>query len=158
MKKLLVLKLFYFFIIKFFCYTQYWQQKIDYKITVDLDDSNSTYKGTQKIVYKNNSPETLKKIYFHLYFNAFQPESDMSIRLKNNSDKNVRFSDNFNKNGFSKLSKSGQGYLKVFNLKQNGSLVKTLKDDTILEVFLNTLLKADKKLYLNYHFKGKFPM
>ena len=57
----------------------------------DLDDSNSTYKGTQKIVYKNNSPETLKKIYFHLYFNAFQPESDMSIRLKNNSDKMLDF-------------------------------------------------------------------
>ena len=158
MKKLLVLKTFLFFLLSnFFCYTQYWQQKIDYKITVDLDDSNSTYKGTQKIVYKNNSPETLKKIYFHLYFNAFQPESDMSIRLKNNSDKNVRFSDNFNKNGFSKLSKSSQGYLKVFNLKQNGSLVKTLKDDTILEVFLNTPIKSGQKTVFELSFQGKVP-
>ena len=158
MKKLLVLKTFLFFLLSnFFCYTQYWQQKIDYKISVDLDDSNSTYKGTQKIVYKNNSPETLKKIYFHLYFNAFQPESDMSIRLKNNSDKNVRFSDNFNKNGFSKLSKSGQGYLKVFNLKQNGSLVKTLKDDTILEVFLNTPIKSGQKTVFELSFQGKVP-
>ena len=96
MTKLIFIKTFlFFFISNFFCYAQYWQQKIEYKITVDLDDSNSTYKGTQKIIYKNNSPETLKKIYFHLYFNAFQPESDMSIRLKNNSDKNISFNFSF---------------------------------------------------------------
>ena len=75
-------KTFQFFYYQIFFKRPNIAQKIDYKITVDLDDSNSTYKGTQKIIYKNNSPETLKKIYFHLYFNAFQPERTCLFVLK----------------------------------------------------------------------------
>ena len=45
-------------------HSQYWQQQIDYKIEVDFDNVNHQYSGIQKIKYTNNSPETLKKVFF----------------------------------------------------------------------------------------------
>ena len=44
---------------------QYWQQFVDYKIDVDLNPETAIYSGTQTVEYKNNSPETLKKVFFH---------------------------------------------------------------------------------------------
>ena len=58
---------------------------------VSLDVETAKYRGEQKLVYTNNSPETLHKVFYHLYFNAFKPESEMAIRLKNAGDKNRRF-------------------------------------------------------------------
>ena len=70
---------------------QYWQQFVDYKIDVDLNPETAIYYGTQTVEYKNNSPEILKKVFFHLYFNAFQPGSEMAVQQKNSPDKNRRF-------------------------------------------------------------------
>ena len=68
----------------------YWQQNADYKINVDLNVKDNTYKGDQEILYKNNSRDTLNKIFFHLYFNAFKVGSDMAVRLENGDDKNKK--------------------------------------------------------------------
>ena len=57
----------------------YWQQEISYQMNVDVNVEDYTYTGTSKVVYTNNSPETLDRVFFHLYFNAFQPGSDMVI-------------------------------------------------------------------------------
>lgn len=38
---------------------RYWQQKVDYVITVTLDDTNHRITGSEKITCKNNSPDTL---------------------------------------------------------------------------------------------------
>ena len=59
-----------------------WQQRIDYKIKADLDVTTNIMKGTEEIVYTNNSPDTLRKVYFHMYWNAFQPNSSMDIRSR----------------------------------------------------------------------------
>ena len=71
--------------------SQYWQQSVDYTMSVSLDEKTSNYSGEQKLIYKNNSPETLHKVFYHLYFNAFQPGSEMAVQLKNSPDKNTRF-------------------------------------------------------------------
>ena len=60
----------------------YWQQKIDYNINVDFDHLNHQFDMDQQIVYHNNSPETLSKVYMHLYYNAFQPGSMMDVRSR----------------------------------------------------------------------------
>ena len=51
-----------------------WQQNANYKIYIDIDVNKNTFKGSQEVLYTNNSPDTLNKVFFHLYFNAFRPE------------------------------------------------------------------------------------
>ena len=68
----------------------YWQQEISYQMNVDVNVKDYTYTGTSKVVYTNNSPETLDRVFFHLYFNAFQPGSDMDHRLQSIADPDSR--------------------------------------------------------------------
>lgn len=52
--------------------SNYFQQQVNYTIKVKLDDVNHTLTGFETIEYKNNSPHTLKYIYFHLWPNAYK--------------------------------------------------------------------------------------
>src|SRR6056300_436007 len=99
---------------------------------VSLDTETANYSGTQSLVYTNNSPETLHKVFYHLYFNAFRPGSEMAVRLKSSPDRNGRF-----KVDLDSLTKEQQGLLKVSNLTQDGVAVQTVDSETILEVILN---------------------
>ena len=60
--------------------TGHWQQRVKYVMDVNLDVQSNIVKGKQSVDYFNNSPDTLKVIYYHLYWNAFQPESMMDVR------------------------------------------------------------------------------
>ncbi|NBR74269.1 MAG: hypothetical protein EBT72_08110, partial [Flavobacteriia bacterium] len=51
----------------------YWQQKVDYVMDLEMDVDTYQYHGSQELTYTNNSPETLHKVFYHLYYNAFQP-------------------------------------------------------------------------------------
>ncbi|MDA9016289.1 M1 family metallopeptidase [Flavobacteriaceae bacterium] len=135
-----------------FLQAQYWQQAVDYTIEVELDTETAQYKGNQKLIYTNNSPETLHKVFYHLYFNAFQPGSEMAIRLKNSADKNRRF-----KISIDSLSEEQQGFLKVSNLKQDGLTVETVNSETILEVKLNQPLLPGESTALELNFEGQVP-
>ena len=53
----------------------YWQQDVHYKIKAVIDDSVESISGEETLVYTNNSPDTLDQVYFHLYQNAFTPNS-----------------------------------------------------------------------------------
>lgn len=68
----------------------YWQQQADYKMEVFMDAKNFQYKGNQELIYINNSSDTLKKVFFHLYNNAFQPGSEMDLRSQNIKDADAR--------------------------------------------------------------------
>ena len=135
-----------------FSLAQYWQQKADYTMSVDLEAESANYFGTQKLVYTNNSPETLSKVFYHLYFNAFQPGSDMAIRLKNGADKNGRF-----KVDIDSLSLEQSGFLKVSSLRQNGKKTKIKEAGTILEVTLNEPISPGKSTVLELDFSGHVP-
>jgi len=58
----------------------YWQQFVHYKMEVKLDPATHTLSGTSAILYRNNSPQTLDKIYMYLYPNAFR--DNQTIRAK----------------------------------------------------------------------------
>ncbi len=60
----------------------YWQQAVKYKMNVEMDVETFQYSGDQELVYTNNSPDVLKRVFYHLYFNAFQPGSEMAVRVK----------------------------------------------------------------------------
>ena len=130
----------------------YWQQAVDYKMSVSLDAETARYKGSQKLIYTNNSPETLHKVFYHLYFNAFQPGSEMAVRLKNSADKNGRF-----KVSVDSLSVEEQGFLRVSNVTQDGHYVSTEDSETILEVTLNTPLGPGQSTTLELNFQGQVP-
>ena len=68
----------------------YWQQHADYSMEVDMDVKTFQYSGTQTLVYTNNSPHSLDRVFYHMYFNAFQPGSEMDVRLQNVPDPDDR--------------------------------------------------------------------
>jgi hypothetical protein len=92
-----------------------WQQRVKYEMNIDFDVTNHRYRGTQKLTYSNNSPDTLTKVFYHLYLNAFQPGSQMDVRARLISDPDPRVKDRI-----SKLSPDEIGYEKIKSLKQNG--------------------------------------
>ena len=135
-----------------FVSAQYWQQAVDYTIEVELDHETAQYKGIQTVVYTNNSPETLHKVFFHQYFNAFQPGSEMAIRLKNAGDKNGRF-----KVDIDSLSPKQQGFLKVIDLTQDGVMAEVVDSETILEVSLAKALAPGESTTFKMSFEGQVP-
>ena len=131
---------------------QYWQQAVDYTIDVSLDTETALYGGTQKLVYTNNSPETLHKVFYHLYFNAFKPGSEMAVRQKSGGDKNTRF-----KVDLDSLTLDQQGYLKVSGLMQDGVLLSPIDSETILEVPLYKPILPGESTTFELSFKGHVP-
>ena len=59
-----------------------WQQRVKYEMDIDVDVTTNRYSGKQKLEYTNNSPDTLDKLFYHLYWNAFQPNSMMDTRSR----------------------------------------------------------------------------
>jgi hypothetical protein len=55
---------------------RYWQQKADYEIAVELNDTNQSISGAEKITYHNNSPDVLKYLWLQLDQNLFEKESN----------------------------------------------------------------------------------
>ena len=131
---------------------QYWQQAVEYTMEVALDHESATYSGVQKIVYTNNSPETINKIFYHLYFNAFKPGSEMAVRQKNSADKNTRF-----KVSIDSLTPKQEGYLRVSGLTQNGVLLNPIDSETILEVPLHASIAPGESAIFELSFEGHVP-
>lgn len=142
----------------------YWQQHVDYQMELDMNIENYQYKGTQKLVYTNNSTDTLKKVFYHLYFNAFQPGSAMDARLQAISDPDKRMIKSF-KSGNKEVTESKIknlepneiGYLKISDLKQDGKNCLTKVVGTILEVSLNKPILPNNKAVFTLSFNGQVP-
>ena len=132
--------------------TTYWQQKVDYTMQIDMDVDKNQYTGTQKLVYTNNSPDTLRQVYYHLYFNAFQPGSMMDVRSRTIEDPDRRVGSRINS-----LSEEEQGYQKINALKQNGKKLSYLVNGTILEVDLNEPLLPGKSTTFEMEFEAQVP-
>src|SRR5258707_15020079 len=59
-----------------------WQQRVKYVMNVDMNVQTNHFTGKQKLEYSNNSPDTLARVFYHLYWNAFQPNSMMDINSR----------------------------------------------------------------------------
>ncbi|MBT8292729.1 MAG: M1 family peptidase, partial [Eudoraea sp.] len=135
----------------------YWQQHVDYIMEVSMDVENYQYTGTQRLVYTNNSPDELSRVYFHMYFNAFQPGSEMDIRLQNIKDPDGRMSVN-GQSRIASLAPDEIGYLRASSLKQNGEDVSFNLEGTVLEVVLAKPIPSGGKSTFDMEFEGQVPL
>lgn len=143
----------------------YWQQNVDYKMEVAMDAKTYRYNGKQTLVYSNNSPDTLRKVYYHLYNNAFQPGSEMDARVQSIPDPDRRMVTTTKVDG--KTSKESRiknlkpneiGYLKITNFKQDGIEATTKVAGTILEVTLAKPILPQSQSTLSLDFDGQVPV
>ncbi len=143
----------------------YWQQHADYTMEIDMDVEKYQFKGKQKLVYTNNSPETLKQVFYHLQFNAFQPGSDMDIRLQQIADPDSRMIINRGtreefeyESRIAGLQADEIGYQKILSLKQDGKDLKYEIIGTIMKVVLNKPIPSGAKTTFDMEFEGQVPV
>src|SRR5688572_16666760 len=114
MRKCVLFSIFFLSCIALTAQDYRWQQRVEYVMDVKLDVGTHKVNGTQKLTYYNNSKDTLNKVYYHLYFNAFQPGSMMDVRSRNLPDPDARVMDRI-----SKLKDDEIGYQHIQTLKQD---------------------------------------
>ncbi len=130
-----------------------WQQRAEYKMEIDVDVSTNQFTGKQTITYYNNSPDALDRVFYHLYFNAFQPGSMMDERSRTLPDSDPRVGSRI-----SKLKANEEGWHKVISLKQDGKETKFQIEGTILEVDLASPILAGKSTVLEMEFQSQIPV
>jgi hypothetical protein len=131
----------------------YWQQKANYKLDIDFDDKKHQYKGVQTITFTNNSEDNLTEAYFHLYFNAFQPGSEMDVRSRTIPDPDRRVGDRI-----AALNQDEIGFLKVSYVKIKGKSQEIKEQGTILEVKLDKPIKPGETVKIDLEFNGQVPI
>ena len=131
----------------------YWQQRADYTLEVRLDVTTNRMAGRQVVEYTNHSPDVLDKVYFHLYFNAFTPGSEMDIRSLTIADPDMRVQDRISKLGLAEM-----GYMAIRTLTQDGKPLDFETVGTILEVRLAKPLRPGKKTRLALSFDAQVPI
>ncbi|WP_348824590.1 M1 family metallopeptidase [Flavobacterium aestuarii] len=143
----------------------YWQQQADYKMDVTMDVKTYQYKGKQELVYTNNSSDTLKKVYYHLYNNAFQPGSEMDARIQAIRDPDPRMAIKTKVDGkevkesrIKNLKPNEIGYLKISNFRQDGVSAVAKEAGTILEVTLAKAILPNSKTVFTLDFDGQVPV
>ncbi|WNJ19409.1 M1 family metallopeptidase [Pontibacter sp. G13] len=130
-----------------------WQQKASYQMEVELDPGTHHVTGQQSVTYVNNSPDTLDKVYYHLYFNAFQPGSMMDVRSRTIEDPDPRVGDRI-----SKLSPDEIGYQKILSLTQDGVVLTPEIKGTILKVMLDKPLLPGDSTVFDMAFESQVPV
>ena len=131
----------------------YWQQQVEYEMDIVVDVSDFTYDGEQSIIYTNNSNDTIKKVYYHLFFNAFKPNSQMDIRSRTIRDPDRRVGSRI-----VALEEKDYGDISVSALKQDGKDVYYEVNETVLLARLNKPLLPGKKTKLSMVFTAQVPL
>ena len=131
----------------------YWQQHVEYEMDIAVDVSDFTYDGDQSIIYTNNSNDTIKKVYYHLFFNAFKPNSQMDIRSRTIRDPDRRVGSRI-----VALEEKDYGDISVSALKQDGKDIYYEVNETVLLARLNKPLLPGKKTKLSMVFTAQVPL
>ena len=161
-KKLLTIFTFCFLLFTYaFAQPDRWQQHVKYTMNVDVNVNTNQFTGTEKLIYTNNSPDKLPRVFFHLYWNAFQPGSEMDVRsqelgkilINGRPDWDGRVRDRI-----SKLTPTEIGYDSVLSIKINGVEQKVKYHETILEVDLAKPILSKSSVTFDITFKAQVPV
>lgn len=159
--------IFTFSLIKAHTQSNRWQQRVQYTMNVKVDIEKNILNGTQHIIYYNNSPDTLRQLFIHIYWNAFQPNSMMDVRSKIlgeiilGNDKNgnpVRDWDVRVKDRIANLKANEMGFQKIVRLKVNGQSEKIIEHETIAEVVLSKPIMPKSKVRIETEFEAQIPI
>lgn len=130
-----------------------WQQRVEYQIEIDMDVEANQFTGVQKLKYYNNSPDTLDKVFYHLYFNAFQPGSMMDVRSRTHTDTRRGVKDRI-----FKLKEDEIGYHQIKSFKQNGKKVSTSVDGTVMTARLASPILPGQTVTFDMEFESQVPI
>lgn len=138
-----------------------WQQRVKYFMDIDMNVTSNRFTGKQHLEYSNHSPDTLRKVFYHLYWNAFQPNSMMDnhsralgqILIHGNPDWDERVRDRIQH-----LKPDEIGYQKILSLKMNGVPQPFKIEETILEVNLTKPILPNSTVNFDMEFEGQVPL
>ncbi|TVQ01019.1 MAG: M1 family peptidase [Balneolaceae bacterium] len=131
----------------------YWQQAVEYEMEIDMHVESNRFDGYQKLVYHNNSPDELTRVFYHLFFNAFQPNSMMDKRSRTIPDPDRRVGDRIYH-----FDETEIGYQKIEWMKQNGEPVHFTVNGTIMEVHLNEPVMPGELVVFEMVFEAQVPL
>ena len=120
---------------------------------IDFDVTSNKFSGTQVLKYYNNSPDTLKKVFYHLYFNAFRPGSMMDIRSRTISDPDRRVMDRI-----AQLDEAAIGFHNILSLKQDSEVLNYKVEGTVLEVNLTRPVLPQNSSTFTMEFESQVPV
>jgi hypothetical protein len=144
-----------------------WQQRVKYVMNVDMNVQTNRFTGKQKLDYWNNSPDTLSRVFYHLYWNAFQPNSMMDTRSRRQGTIVLRQGRNGNdivdwdqrvRDRIQNLKPEEYGYQKILSLKMNGRPQTFKTEETILDVKLDKPILPKSKVSLEMEFESQVPL
>lgn len=128
---------------------EYWQQKADYVIDVELDDDNQTISGYEEITYTNNSPDQLLYLWLQLDQNIRNIDSDAY------STENTRVVQDISKSGFKNLigHKFDLGY-KILEVRDTqGNDLPHQINKTMMRVDLTEAVKPGQQCRFSIRWK-----
>jgi hypothetical protein len=129
------------------------QQEVHYKMSIDLNDNNHQFTGHSEITYINHSNDTLNEVYVHLYFNAFQPGSEMDVRSLWIEDPDARVGDRI-----SKLKPEEYGHQHIQSITINGTKGVIQEMGTIAKIKLIKPIYPGKKAKIKMEWNGQVPI
>jgi hypothetical protein len=138
----------------------YWQQHVKYTMDIDMNVVNNQFTGRQQLDYTNHSPDTLKNFFYHLYWNAFQPNSMMDNRIRQVSQTLINGVPEGDNRGLGRIQylKPGEiGYQKIISLKMNGVPQPFKMEETILEVNLTRPILPNSTVHFDMEFEAQVP-
>ncbi len=144
-----------------------WQQRVKYHMDIDMDVATNHFTGKQRLTYTNNSPDTLRKVFYHLYWNAFQPGSMMDVRSRElgkisygkGRDGSEQLDwDSRVRDRIEHLKPDEIGYQKVISLTMNGVPQTWKTEETILEVTLGKPILPGSSVVFDMDFEAQSPL
>ena len=125
----------------------YWQQDVHYRIFAKINEQDNLIEGGEELTYWNNSPDTLRFVYFHLFQNAFIKGSHLrDLEAANKT-----------KVHMGKKEAAGLG-ITLAKIQVDGVEARTELDNTILKVYLHTPLAPGGKTVIKMNFNTYYDM
>ncbi len=120
-------------------YPGYWQQDVHYRIKARLDENTDVADGSVILTYWNNSPDTLREVFFHLYQNAYNAGSYLEKQER--------------AEGGEPWDTTLQRGTEVSTLKMDGQETERVIDNTVMRVSLPRPIAPGGHTVFEYTFR-----